>query len=589
MLAFRLLVSLVGLAPLAAASQGPPFPNVVVIVADDLGYGDLGPYDHDDDPGTPPVTNTPVLDQMAAQGVRLTEFYVATPVCSPTRAALQTGRHNARIGITGVFGPNSTSGLSPSEITLAEMLRARGYATAIVGKWHLGHLPQFHPLQQGYDRFYGVPYSNDMSPFYVVRDTTVVDTNPDRDLLQAWFVEEAKDVIADAVAGNDPFFLYMPLVSPHVPVHVNPLYAGATGRGLYADALFEIDHGVGEILAQLAALGVDQNTLVVFTSDNGPWKNTHGPPPGHPEPWRWVGGSAGPLRGSKMTFFEGGLRVPFVARWPVQIPAGFERSGPAVCMDLFVTLATIAGAALPADRVMDGKNLLPLLAGTGSRDGDVLYFANVFSPSPELTAMRSGRWKLFFDNCFTPGSLYDLDLDVGETTPIDDPVLAAELWDQARQFQCTLQDPPVVVPSSINLALRRPSGASSSQGCDSSALAFDGDVATRWESDPGDLQWIEVDLGASTTVGQVVLAWGPSHAQYYQVQVSLDGSVFTVAASNSTGNGGRDVVPVGAHARYVRILAMSPSSGAGFSLREMQVHTVGLGAGGSHSGAHGLQ
>jgi len=577
-----------GLGAMAAPAEGQAPPNFVVILADDMGYGDLGPYDHDEDPGTPMVSNTPVLDQMASEGVRLTNFYASSPVCSPTRAALLTGRHHTRFGLTGVFFPDDPHGLPESEITLAELLQSEGYATGLVGKWHLGDLPEYLPENHGFGAFYGVPYSNDMLPFYVMRDYSPVVYDPDQSSLTQDFIAEAQAFITGAVAQSQPFFLYLPFTAPHVPVYVSSPFQGATGRGLYADCIFELDSNVGQLLAHIASLGIDGNTCVVFTSDNGPWDNTHGPEPGHPDPWRWVGGSAGPLRGSKAQVFEGGLRVPFVARWPGQIPPGLVVDEPAICMDLFTTLAAFAGAEVPADRVIDGRDLSGLLTASGGSPPVGFFFYESFhSDSPDwgsrqMRAMRSGKWKLHFDIDSVPVDLYDLELDVGESTPVVDPAQIALLWDQARDFNCRLDDLPLPDGDPVNFARYRPVVASSSLDCNTSSRAVDGDLGTIWESATSGDEWIYVDLGIRRRVRYVLLRWGAAYALQYQIDVSADAATWTTVHTADAGAGGSEFVALNAPGRFVRMRGLQPAT-QGYALEELGIYSITSRAGGSRS------
>ncbi len=587
-----LALALLTLAGTAVAQSSP---NVIVVLADDLGYGDIGPYDHDQDPQTPPVSNTPVLDQFAAQGARFTSFYATAPVCTPTRAALLTGRYPVRFGLTGVVGPNDQAGLPQSEITLAKLFRERGYRTQVVGKWHLGDRPQFHPLVHGFDGFFGVPYSNDMSPFYLQNGTVVTETSPDQRYLTRRFFDEARSFVATAASAGQPFFLYLPLVAPHVPVYVSPEFDGITGRGLYADCVREMDAGMGDLLADLAMLGIDQNTLVLVTSDNGPWRNSHGPPSSALEPWRWVGGSAGPLRGAKLTFFEGGVRVPCLARWPAGIAPGTVIDAQASCLDVFPTLADIVGAPLPADRVIDGRNIAPLLRGTGTVPANDLYFMQLFTSAQpgygqwRVAAMRSGNWKVMFDAALNTTQLFDLASDLSESASIDLPALRATLQDQARGFQCSLGSavrPPAISPSA-NLAWERPVTASSSSSCDSSRAAVDGLNGTAWTSAPGEAQWLAVDLGGVRQFRRVGLRWGALHAVSYAVESSLDGATWQPLVDVTQGVGGTAVHPLHGRGRYLRVLCRQSNSGAGYSLVELRVFGFDQGGGGGASNADG--
>lgn len=387
------LLSFTAVAPAAAADRPP---NVVIIFCDDLGYGDLGSYGH-------PSIRTPHLDRMAAEGLRFTDFYSADSVCSPSRSALLTGRLPVRTGMYGdqrrVLFPNSTGGLPASELTIAEALKTRGYATALIGKWHLGFQPEFSPLRHGFDRYYGLPYSNDMdrtpqapkgraamldpkSEYWNVplRDGDAIAERPaDQTTLTRRYTDAAVRFIKEKKA--QPFFLYFPHTFPHVPLFASPEFLGKSARGLYGDVVEELDASVGRVLATLRAEGLAEHTLVVFTSDNGPWLTQFE-----------QGGSAGLLREGKGCTFEGGMRVPAIAWWPGKIAAGKTTSALATTMDLFPTALALAGAPLPADRALDGVDLRPLLFGTGPSPRDTVYFYRGSS----LFAVRHGAFKAHF-------------------------------------------------------------------------------------------------------------------------------------------------------------------------------------------------
>jgi len=382
-------------AAVAAAMAGPERPpNVVLVFADDLGYGDLGCFGAT-------AYRTPHLDRLAAEGVKFTDFYVSSPVCSASRSALLTGCYHERVGIQGALGPASASGIHPDETTLGELCRGQGYATAIIGKWHLGRPEPFLPLQHGFDEYYGLPYSNDMWPYHPgVRDL------PWEDRVKRWPplpLIEGNRVIDDEVNPEDqprlttaygdkavdfirrnrerPFFLYLAHSMPHVPLFVSAEGQGKSGAGLYGDVIREIDESMGKILGALAEHGIDNDTLVLFTSDNGPWLS-----------YGAHAGSSGGLREGKGTCWEGGVRVPFLARWPGKIPAGTVVREPAMTIDVFPTVAGRIGAPLPERRI-DGRDIWPLLSGApGAKSPhDALFF---YYQNNELQAMRSGTWKL---------------------------------------------------------------------------------------------------------------------------------------------------------------------------------------------------
>ena len=379
---------------LSAQSENPP--NFVVVFCDDLGYGDIGSFGH-------PIIQTPNIDRMAVAGQKWTQFYVADPVCTPSRAGLLTGRYPIRNGMTSskrhVLFPDSPNGLPLEELTIAEVLKTRGYATAAIGKWHLGHLPEFLPEQQGFDYYYGIPYSNDMDsdqwgeylkrsedPDYfskteffnvpLIENTRVIERPADQTTITKRYTEKAIQFIEQNKA--QPFFLYLAHSMPHIPLFVSEEFRGRSKASLYVDVIEEIDWSVGELLKALEKNQLDQNTIVVFTSDNGPWLlfKTHG-------------GSAGPLRAGKGTTFEGGQRVPTVFWGPGIVTSGvIDQMG--ATLDLLPTFANLAGAEVPSDRKMDGYDLSKVLTQkSASPRKDFYYWAFA-----ELHAYRNEQYKL---------------------------------------------------------------------------------------------------------------------------------------------------------------------------------------------------
>lgn len=345
-------------------------PNIIFIFADDLGYGDLGCFGATD-------IKTPHIDRMAAEGIKFTEFYSASPVSSPSRAGLLTGRHPLRMGIHGVFTSESFSGMPAEEVTIAEMLKQKNYATGIVGKWHLGHHHKYLPLQQGFDEYFGIPYSNDMASVVYMRGNEVVEYQVDQTQLTKTYTAEALKFIDNH--KDKPFFLYLAHNMPHVPVYASGDFQGTSQRGLYGDVVQELDWSVGQVIAKLEALNLLENTLIVFSSDNGPWLVME-----------HLGGSAGPLREGKQYTFEGGMRVPTVAMWKGRIRAGSVYDDMALQMDWFPTFAALAGVAPDASRVLDGEDLSPVLFGTGKRKGDsYLYFDGA-----KAECFRKGNYKI---------------------------------------------------------------------------------------------------------------------------------------------------------------------------------------------------
>ena len=413
-----LLVVLVG-----GLAQAQERPNFIIIFLDDVGYGDLSSYGQTH-------YQTPHLDRLAAEGTRFTDFLVASPACSPSRAALLTGCYPQRVSVPGVLGPASKTGLHPDEITIADILKGQGYATAIVGKWHLGVTPPLLPLNQGFDEYFGLPYSNDMwpglgknwPPLMLYRGNEPfeeVKTLADQDQLTRRYTEYAVDFIRRK--KDEPFFLYFPHSMGHVPLGVSESFKGKSGHTYYGDMMLEVDWSVGEIMKTLREEGLDRNTLVLFTSDNGPWL-----------PFGDHAGVSGPLREGKGTTFEGGMREPFIAWWPGRVPAGRVSDTFVNAMDFLPTIARLAGTVEPQDRIIDGRDIAPVLFG----ETDVSPHRYFFYYWPrQLQAVRVGDWKLHLPHQHRhqegpPGvggksagqvqrqiglSLYNLRRDVGET------------------------------------------------------------------------------------------------------------------------------------------------------------------------------
>jgi len=436
-------------------------PNVVIIFIDDMGYGDIGSF------GATEYA-TPHLDRLASEGMRFTNFYAAQAVCSASRAALLTGCYPNRIGISGALGPNARMGINEDEETIAELLKSKGYATGIFGKWHLGHHEQFLPLQHGFDEYLGLPYSNDMWPVYydggAIKNSSInphrrnypvlpliegnekleeIRTLDDQAKLTTLYTERAVDFIRRH--QSEPFFLYLPHTMVHVPLGVSEKFKGKSEQGLFGDVVMEVDWSVGQILNTLKELGLDKNTLVLFTSDNGPWLN-----------YGNHAGSTGGLREGKGTSFEGGQRVPCIVRWPGVTEAGTISNMLASTIDILPTLAEITGASLP-DHIIDGVSILPLLQGdetANPRDHFYYYYQR-----NALEAVRKDHWKLVLPHTHRtyegvlPGNdgfpgpyawkeaeyaLYDLRRDPGERYDVKDlyPEIVAEietLVEKARQ------------------------------------------------------------------------------------------------------------------------------------------------------------
>jgi arylsulfatase A len=418
--------------------DGPP--NIVVIFIDDMGYADIGPF------GAQGYA-TPNLDRMAREGRTFTDFYVTQAVCSASRAGLLTGCYNVRVSILGALGPASQHGINAEEVTLAEICKQRDYATACYGKWHLGHHAKFLPMQHGFDDYFGLPYSNDMWPYHpgvahlsmperlkrwphlpLIDKNKVVNsqvTAEDQEQLTTQYTERAVQFIESN--KQRPFFLYLPHSMVHVPLYVSEKFRGKSKRGLFGDVVMEVDWSVGQILDTLRKHQLEDNTLVIFTADNGPWLS-----------YGDHAGSAGPLREGKGTMFDGGCREPTIMWWPGKVPAGTVCNQPAMTIDILPTVAHLIGAELPKHAI-DGKNIWPLIDGTP--DAASPHQAYGFYWGRELQALRMGRWKLHFPHSYRtmagrPGgrdgiptdysqarielSLFDLEKDPGETADVKD-------------------------------------------------------------------------------------------------------------------------------------------------------------------------
>jgi len=441
--------------PSHADEASPPVtkPNFVIIFCDDLGYGDLGCFGH-------PTIHTPNLDRMAAEGQKWTDFYVAASVCTPSRAALMTGRLPVRTGMASsrrrVLFPDSAGGLLPEEVTIAEVLKQADYATICVGKWHLGHLPQYLPTSQGFDSYFGIPYSNDMDrvasspkgreafwkprPEYwnvpLMRNTTVVERPAHQYTLTKRYTEEVVRFIREH--NSQPFFVYLAHSMPHVPLFASQRFQGRSLRRLYGDVVEEIDWSVGRILQTLRDLGIDKRTLVFFCSDNGPWLI-----------FDQLGGSAGLLRDGKGSTWEGGMREPTIFWWPGTIrPAVVHELGST--LDILPTFATLAGVPVPKDRTLDGVDISPALLGTGPSPRKVMFYYR----GQQLYAVRKGMFKAHFitqpaygkgrKEEHDPPLLFHLGEDPGEKFNVADkyPEVIAEIRKLVQEHQANMQMPP---------------------------------------------------------------------------------------------------------------------------------------------------
>ncbi len=396
-------------------------PNIIILLADDLGYGDIGVYGH-------PTIHTPSIDKLAANGMKFTQFYAGAPVCSPSRAALLTGRLPVRSGMAnkenGVVQPFTDGGLQPEEITIAEALKTKNYSTACIGKWHLGHnKPEYLPIRQGFDYFFGIPYSGDMAPtendnfiggqinppMPLFRNEKIIEQPVDQSNLTERFTNESIKFIKEN--KDKPFFVYLAYNYPHVKLHASERFKGKSSRGLYGDVVEEIDWSVGEIIKTLKELGIEENTFVFFTSDNGPWKTQE-----------LEGGSSGELRGEKGSTWEGGMRVPAIAYWPTRIEGGKTTQALGTVMDLFNTSLSLAKVQIPNDRIIDGVDLSPVLFGEKEEVRQEIFYYR----GTELFAVRLGEWKAHFA----------IQEGYGEDVPkyLSRPLLYNLNWDPGEQY-----------------------------------------------------------------------------------------------------------------------------------------------------------
>ncbi|MDA8744087.1 sulfatase [Rubripirellula amarantea] len=464
-----LLPILLFLTSLADANSQQP-PNIVVIFIDDMGYADIGPFGATDYP-------TPNLDRMAAEGRKFTDFVVSSAVCSASRAALLTGTYHTRLGIAGALGPRSQIGINPDETTLAELCKSKGYDTAMIGKWHLGHNPKFLPTQHGFDQYYGIPYSNDMWPLHpesvakrqndphanipwpalpmIVADQKKGVRVVNDDMLPEHQAEMTQEFTRRSVEfiknrADKPFFLYLAHPMVHVPLYVSKDFEGKSGAGLFGDVVMEVDWSVGQILDAIEDTGIERNTLVIFTSDNGPWLS-----------YGNHAGSSGALREGKGTMFEGGYREPTLMWWKGKIPAGTTCDDLCSSIDILPTVAKLIDARLP-DHKIDGKDIRPLMLGEeGAKTPHDAFYC--YYGGGQLQAVRNERFKLVFPHRYRttkghPGgtgglpipyqhemaelALYDLDNDVSESTNVlnDYPDVVTELQNAAELARADLGD-----------------------------------------------------------------------------------------------------------------------------------------------------
>lgn len=393
-------------------------PNIILVVADDLGYDDLGCYWEERGKRGFERIDTPNIDRLAHEGLRFSDFHVTSSVCSPSRASILTGCYPQRVGITKVLYPNSRIGLNPSETTIADILKSKNYVTACIGKWHLGVLPEFSPLKYGFDYFFGMPYSNDMKPSVLMRNNTVIQQPVQQKELTKKYTDEAVAFIE--TYHSRPFFVYLPHTLPHIPLRLDKDFKGVSDRKKYGDAIVTIDHYMGELYKALEKHSLQNNTLIIFTSDNGPWLLM-----------RSSGGKAYPLRGGKRTIYEGGFKVPCIMHWPDVIRKNQVKKKFVTAMDLLPTIAHIVNAPLPGGRI-DGKNIFDIITDK-SDESPYKYF--YYYTGKRLDAVRAGNWKLVFKrkaswntpynfvknkmlkknrDTVIPPALYNLETDIGE-------------------------------------------------------------------------------------------------------------------------------------------------------------------------------
>lgn len=429
-----LLLAIFGAVPLLAADDRPP--NFIIVFVDDMGYSDIGPFGAT-------KQRTPVLDRMAKEGMRLTDFYSTCSVCTPSRSSLMTGCYPRRVDMhvdeknLCVLFPAARKGLHPDEVTIADALKSKGYATACIGKWHLGDHPSFLPTSQGFDYYFGIPYSNDMHrkavPLPLVRNETVIESPVKQEPLTAMYTREAVRFIEEH--SDQPFFIYLPHTAVHLPLFPGKQFLGKSKNGKYGDWVEELDWSMGELFKALKQKGIDEHTLVLFTSDNGSRNK----------------GSNGPLRGGKGRTDEGGMRVPCLVRWPGKIPGGTSSSEITATLDLLPTFARLAGALLPSDRKIDGKDIWPILSG--ERGAKSPHKAFYYYQMDQLQAVRSGSWKLFVAmeskkrNWGKPEGkqslrLFNLETDIHEDTNVaeENPEVVKRMLALAEEARVELGD-----------------------------------------------------------------------------------------------------------------------------------------------------
>lgn len=514
-------------------------PNIIIIFTDDMGYGDLACYGH-------PSIQTPQLDQMAREGMRFSQFYAAASVCTPSRAGLLTGRYPIRTRMVEgmiparVLFPSDKTGLPLSEVTIAEVLKAQNYQTYMVGKWHLGHLPQYLPIQQGFDHYYGIPYSNDMDhvgpkdgkPAYwnvpLMQDSSIIERPADQTTLTRRYTEKAVQFIQNN--KGRPFFLYLAHTMPHVPLFASKDFLGKSKRGLYGDVIEEIDWSVGQILQTLKANQLDKNTLVVFTSDNGPWlvQNENG-------------GSAGLLKAGKGTTWEGGMRVPMIAWWPGSIPAGQTSATLATTLDLLPTIAELASADIP--EAIDGLSMAQVLKGEAETPRE--FFA--FYRGTELFAVRYGPWKAHYitqtsypagpKEYHNPPLLYHLENDPSERFNVaenhKEVIQKIDIWVDAHLKTIKTDLSPSIEAESLLESSKVSGGRLQIQNMENFGGQWSGNQHLWWvEAKPGDR--LELPIEAKQAGKYELFGFFTRAGDYGIIKVSLNGKSLGVLMDGYT-------------------------------------------------------
>ncbi|EDM26424.1 arylsulfatase A [Lentisphaera araneosa HTCC2155] len=572
-------------------------PNFIVIFTDDQGYQDLGCF------GSPKI-KTPEIDQMAKEGARYTNFYSANAICSASRAALLTGRYPSRNGVFHVYYPGASQGLKPSEITIAEVLKTAGYRTSIIGKWHLGDRNQFLPTNQGFDSYFGIPFSNDMwmskdlaladdiklfggvtveqiksgeaskavkgekrgGKVPLMRDEEVVEYPVDQTYITQRYTDEALKIIKESEKKKQPYFIYLAYAMPHVPLYASPKFAGKSARGPYGDTVEEMDYHVGRILKHLKSSGADKNTLVIFTSDNGPWNLGE------------RGGSALPLRGAKFSTYEGGHRVPCVMWWPGTIPAGTDSAEIATTLDFMPTFAKLANAQLP-NRTLDGKNIAPMLRD--GNKGKSPYEKFYFWSKNHIEALRIGNMKLRMswdkkNNVRKETELFNLEGDIAEShnlAPQMPEKVAAmtKMLLEAEQEQLVQAEFETPVPQAPSFTAATFIQSSGHQYKNVAKNAFDKNEKTRWTPKGQKNLWLQIEFKEAQTSSEFKITWEKEATYRYAIGTSMDGDNWDILL-NKFGNRTRETVSKNSTSqktyRFLRLVIFGAEKGTKIAVRE---------------------